>query len=807
MRIAIVAPSPYEFVMGGAEHFWLGLQRFINEETTHHCELIKLSTREHSATELINAYMAHSSLDVRGFDRVLTGKYPSWMLFHPNHSIYMLHTLRGLYDTYHFMREPFEVNWSECPKWLPIALDDLPNLSADSNAPVMNLLSRISDAIVSGELSSHFVRHPGPFMRRLIHEMDRFAMQPSRIRNYATMSRTVANREGYFPAGVDVKIIPPPTRLTGFWCGGSDYIFTVSRLDGPKRVGLLIEAMKYSKTGVPLWIGGTGPEEQRLKELAAGDPRIIFMGSLTDAQLREAYANCLAVAFVPYDEDYGLVTLEAMRSRKPVLTTKDSGGVTEFVTHGETGYCVDPHPEALGSAIDNLFINKNKTRQMGITAERSIESISWRPLVEFALGEKLSRGIELDSQLPISPTKKRKKMVVAVTFPITPPRGGGQSRIYHLYKAIAKQFDVSIVCLSGAEDTASRNEIAPGLWEIRIPKSQKHQRRENMASSEVNWIPVTDIVAAREMRYTPDFLRALQQEGASADVVIASHPFLASVLVSLFPHIPLWLEAQDVELSLKKAILPDCAASNALLSLVENEERLAWERAECIFACSDQDLQTLERLYGSSAADKFVVPNGFSEEEVSFVTIEQRRTIRDRLGLDGRPFAIFLGSWHGPNLEACELIISAAIALPEVIFAIIGSAGEFFRDKPHPPNLKLLGAVDEEEKRVLLSAADVALNPMRTGTGSNLKMLDYFAAGVPVISTEFGARGIEAVADCHYIQTSLDGLVSTLTLFLLGNFDSQAITLRANELALRGYSWNVIGAKALLRFSAKLELN
>ena len=33
MNIAIIAPSPYRFLMGGAEHFYLGLQQFINEST------------------------------------------------------------------------------------------------------------------------------------------------------------------------------------------------------------------------------------------------------------------------------------------------------------------------------------------------------------------------------------------------------------------------------------------------------------------------------------------------------------------------------------------------------------------------------------------------------------------------------------------------------------------------------------------------------------------------------------------------------------------------------------------------------
>jgi glycosyltransferase involved in cell wall biosynthesis len=46
----------------------------------------------------------------------------------------------------------------------------------------------------------------------------------------------------------------------------------------------------------------------------------------------------------------------------------------------------------------------------------------------------------------------------------------------------------------------------------------------------------------------------------------------------------------------------------------------------------------------------------------------------------------------------------------------------------------------------LLSAADVAVNPIQSGSGSNLKLAEYVAAGLPVITTPIGLRGYEAFA-------------------------------------------------------------
>src|SRR5690606_4979808 len=97
---------------------------------------------------------------------------------------------------------------------------------------------------------------------------------------HAALSRTIAVRDGYLPPGVGAHVAhapsdvpaPPPGQ------GARTHVFTVSRLDGPKRIDLVVEAMAHVPGDVPLLIGGTGPEEARLRELAAGDPRIRFLG-------------------------------------------------------------------------------------------------------------------------------------------------------------------------------------------------------------------------------------------------------------------------------------------------------------------------------------------------------------------------------------------------------------------------------------------------------------------------------------------------------------------------------------------------
>ena len=104
------------------------------------------------------------------------------------------------------------------------------------------------------------------------------------------------------------------------------------------------------KRDVPLLITGTGEDEKALRAAAAGDRRIRFLGNVDEAALSDLYADALLVPFVPKHEDYGLITIEAFKSGKPVLTCTDSGETLEFVRDGHNGYVVEPNAREIAAA-------------------------------------------------------------------------------------------------------------------------------------------------------------------------------------------------------------------------------------------------------------------------------------------------------------------------------------------------------------------------------------------------------------------------------------------------------------------------
>jgi glycosyltransferase involved in cell wall biosynthesis len=804
MDIGILAPSPVGFAVGGAEHLWLGLQRYLNEETSHHCELFKFPSHGRDLTEILRSYLEPSRFDLRHFDAVLTGKDPAWFIEHVNHRVYMLHRLRGLYDTYHFFNEPdTEKHASPAARK---ALRELVKASRENCGPieVLKIIEGLLKDIDAGKLDERTLRFPGPFARELVHCLDGIALSPTRIQRYAAISRTVAKRAHYFPEGAKVAVAYPPPRLSGFQCKRPEHFFTVSRLDSAKRIDLIIREYRNVASDVNLFIGGTGPALNELRAIAEGDDRIVFLGKLTDNQILDYYARSIAVPFVPYDEDYGLITVEAMMSSKPVITVADSGGVTELVKHGENGWCVPNKEGALAQAFDEALKDRRRTAELGVTAASSVTNITWEEVATVLLGKQ----VQPKNQSTAKTSKAGRdlpKLVLATTMGIYPPRGGGQSRVYHLFANLAQQFDVTAICLVAASEAYSDKVISPNFREIRIPKSEEHEAAEAARSKEVDWVPITDIVAGELLHLTPRFEDVLSSLADGATAVITSGPYLIDAVTRAMPKTPLFFEAQNLEIELKRDILPPNAAGRKLLETVSRLETKSWHDAAMVFACTGRDLSSLQAEYGPTKASLIEVPNGYSAEETKFTPPTERALLAESLHPAMRKSALFLASWHGPNLTAIETIIEIAPLFEDVRFLLVGSACLAFENRALPENVVLLGIVEDEEKSLLLASATVALNPMTEGSGSNLKMLDYFGAGIPVISTSFGARGIDAEPGTHFIAAEIEELPLALSeFFAVGNQHAELVS-RAHELAVSAYSWDVIGSDFLLKVQKLLN--
>src|SRR5262245_12940379 len=120
--------------------------------------------------------------------------------------------------------------------------------------------------------------------------------------------------------------------------------------------------------------------------------------------------------------------------------------------------------------------------------------------------------------------------------------------------------------------------------------------------------------------------------------------------------------------------------------------------------------------------------------------------------MDGKRTILFVGSGYKPNVEALDFIVMhLSRKMINYQFMIMGGVGDLYLNSINakktavPNNVKLFGTVDTSLRDIIYKAADIAINPMFSGSGTNIKMFDYMAAGLPTITTLIGARGIDNI--------------------------------------------------------------
>jgi len=335
-RVAVVT-SDVPFVDGGhraiAESLAVELER-----AGHLAEIIR--TPQNRFGRQFSAYLATWLTDVGEsgdgipVDQVISLRYPSYAVRHRRHVCWLNHRMREYYDLW--------------PKF----------------TQQISRKGRIKETI----------------RRSLIRTTDTYLLTSNVTRLYA-QSKTIQSRLQKW-GNIDSEVLYPPPPPRSYRT--DDYrctIFAVSRLHPLKRLDLLIKALQHvESTDLRAVIVGTGEEGETLRRLAAElgvADRVKFLGHVDDETLLNCYADCRAVFFAPYEEDFGFVTLESFRSKKPVLTCSDSGGPAELVVHDRSGFVVDPDPCLIAAKLDVWATQRDQAVQMGEAGHRDTIGITW----------------------------------------------------------------------------------------------------------------------------------------------------------------------------------------------------------------------------------------------------------------------------------------------------------------------------------------------------------------------------------------------------------------------------------------------
>jgi len=178
------------------------------------------------------------------------------------------------------------------------------------------------------------------------------------------------------------------------------YVLFVGRITRQKGVTHLVDAISYlpSDTQVVLCAGAPDTPEiaaelrDKVEAARAHHPRIVWIEKMvTKKEAIQLYSNCQVFCCPSVYEPFGIINLEAMACRAPVVASA-TGGIKEVVVDGETGYLVpfeqdpvtnfprDPGRFArdLATRLNEMLADPERCRRFGEAGRRRVEeTFSW----------------------------------------------------------------------------------------------------------------------------------------------------------------------------------------------------------------------------------------------------------------------------------------------------------------------------------------------------------------------------------------------------------------------------------------------
>lgn len=197
-------------------------------------------------------------------------------------------------------------------------------------------------------------------------------------------------RVRWWKRGIDTELFSPGPRDQAVRARLTDghpddfLVINVGRQSPEKGLKVLREHL-FARPGVRLAMVGGGPSHEDLKAHFRGTPTV-FTGFLRGQELVDAYRAADAFIMPSTTETFGLVALEAMACRLPVIAAH-SGGVVDTVVDGVNGFFYDPtQPAHMAERVARLQTNPALREQMAEAALRHAQSRSWRATMDQLVG-------------------------------------------------------------------------------------------------------------------------------------------------------------------------------------------------------------------------------------------------------------------------------------------------------------------------------------------------------------------------------------------------------------------------------------
>lgn len=327
-------------------------------------------------------------------------------------------------------------------------------------------------------------------------------------------------------------------------------------------------------------------------------------------------------------------------------------------------------------------------------------------------------------------------MKILVLSPLTPLKqhGGLQNRVWNTWKRMSKSHDITMLCFD--------DEITKYLLK-KIENIDFHLLPLNNSISRFPKSLFTGVV--------PPFYRFNNNEVLNKanslikqnhfDLIIADHFWLADTVLKIKSNIKKICLSHGFEYTIYQRLGKEINFFHKMIVRILSRNQKKAELAilnkfDYISCINNDELQQLKNNNFDSNK-LFVMPNGISLEN-----------IRHPENKDSDIFnLVFLGSMnYEPNDDAMKYFIYSILPKLKEInnnikLTIIGNKpSQWLIDITKNNNIEVTGFIDNINS--YFNSNTICIAPLRIGSGSRIKILEYWAHSMPVVATTIGAEGL-----------------------------------------------------------------
>ena len=289
-------------------------------------------------------------------------------------------------------------------------------------------------------------------------------------------------------------------------------------------------------------------------------------------------------------------------------------------------------------------------------------------------------------------------------------------------------------------------------------------------------MPIAIVHIRQEVaKFSPDYIVL---EGASWAVYLF---FLALILRTTVSGAKIVYHAHNVEYLLRQE-----RNSKIIAAITRGAEKALLSISHKSFAVSREDCQRISTLYGIAPG---LLPNGV-DCSTARVSAAEIGAVRERFLLTSESI-LFMGLYaYPPNTEAVRFLIEEVMPglhrhRPDVRLVVTGDGVPFSM-----PWLIKPGLLSRHDLDALICACRVGVAPIFRGSGTRLKILEYMAAGLPVVATRKGAEGLDLENGTHILYAESGAEFQGCLLRLLSDRQlSDSLSVRAAALVRAKFDW------------------